>query len=106
MPSPQARSQVVLDVGIGENPLRTRPEPDTPFRIAILGRLRGDSSSPTSIIQAQSTTLIGHTKAEAVFETTFTYQYTGARVQKWFMLRAILAFDGTRRRISELRLLN
>jgi hypothetical protein len=41
-----------------------------------------------------------------VFETTFTYQYAGARVQKWFMLRAILAFDGTRRRISELRLLN
>jgi type VI secretion system protein ImpC len=54
MPSPQARSQVVLDVGIGEKPLRTRPEPDTPFHIAILGALRGHASGGQALAERPS----------------------------------------------------
>jgi type VI secretion system protein ImpC len=41
MPDPHSRSQVVLDVGVGEHPLPAAPEPDTPFRIVILGAPRG-----------------------------------------------------------------
>jgi type VI secretion system protein ImpC len=54
MPSPQARSHVVLDLGIGESPLRPRSEPDTPFRIAILGALRGHASGGQALAERPS----------------------------------------------------
>ncbi|CAN5670278.1 hypothetical protein BH23GEM7_BH23GEM7_12060 [soil metagenome] len=41
MPDPRSRSQVVLDIGLGQDPLPAVTRPDTPFRIALLGNLRG-----------------------------------------------------------------
>lgn len=36
-----SRSHVELDVGVGQEPRRSTPRPDTPFNIAVLGDFRG-----------------------------------------------------------------
>lgn len=44
MSANSSRSDVRLDVGVGESPSRIAPEPDTPFRIAVFGDFSGRAS--------------------------------------------------------------